>query len=276
MKHILVPVDFSAQALCAIKVAANIAKKTNADIFLLHMIEMPDGAVDAINGGGESSTPASLLFMKKVHERFDELKNSVYLKGITVKESVHFHKTFDGVIEESKNQDIDLIVMGSSGATGLKEMMIGSNTEKVVRHSEIPVLVVKDGSADLEINTITFASDFSAESKTTFQNVIDFAKIFDAKIHLLYVNTPHKFSNTQKIRTTMANFVADFNVEDFETFVYNETTVEKGILNYSDEINADLIAINTHGRSGLSSFFTPSVSQDLANHAMKPIITFKI
>ena len=275
MKHILVPIDFSEQAECAAKVAAKIAKQTNASIYLLHMLEMPQGVVDAM-AGGDNSTPASLLFMKKVHERFDELKAKDFFKGITITESVQFHKTFDGVIEESEKQNIDLIVMGSSGSSGIKEIMVGSNTEKVVRHSNVPVLVVKTGFSDLEINKIVFASDFGADSKAKFQNVLDFAAIFKAKLHLVYINTPHNFKSTKKISTTMSNFIADFDIADFDTYIYNETSIEKGILSYADEINADLIALNTHGRSTLSSFFNPSIGQDLANHALKPIITFKI
>jgi len=275
MKHILVPIDFSEQSKCAAKVAAKIAKKTNSEVFLLHMLDMPQSIVDAMSGS-DNTTPASLLFMKKVHERFDELKKQDFFEGIKVTESVQFHKTFAGVIEESKKDNIDLIVMGSSGASGLTEMVVGSNTEKVVRHSEVPVLVVKKGASKMNIGSVVFASDFGAESKSKFQNVIDFVNIFDAKLHLLYVNTPHKFNSTKIISTTMTNFIADFEIRDYDTYVYNETTIEKGILNYSDEVGADLIAINTHGRSGLSSFFNSSVSQDLANHALKPIITFKI
>ena len=275
MKHILVPIDFSEQAECAAKVAAKIARQTNADIFLLHMLEMPQGVVDAMSGG-DHTTPASLLFMKKVHERFDELKAQDFFKGITITESVQFHKTFDGVIQESKKQNIDLIVMGSSGSSGIKEIIVGSNTEKIVRHSDVPVLVVKKGYSDLEINKIVFASDFGEESKAKFQNIIDFTNIFDAKLHLVYINTPYNFKNTKKISTTMSNFIADFDIKDFDTYIYNETSVEKGILSYADEVNADLIALNTHGRSSISSFFNSSVGQDLANHALKPIITFKI
>lgn len=275
MKRILVPIDFSEQAKCAAKVAANIAKQIDAEIYLLHMLELPEGVVDAMSGG-DNSTPASLFFMKKVHERFDELKAQDFFKGINVIESVHFHKTFDGVISESKKQNIDLIVMGSSGATGLKEILVGSNTEKVVRHSDVPVLVVKKGSADLNIKNIVFASDFANDSKLKFQNIIDFASIFNAKLHLLYVNTASNFNSTKKISNTINSFVSDFDIPDFETYIYNDITIEKGILNYANDINTDLIAVNTHGRSGLSQLFKASISEELTNHALKPVITFKI
>jgi len=275
MKRILVPIDFSEEARCAAKVAAQIAKKTNSEIFLLHMIELPEGVIDMASGK-DTSSPASILFMEKVHERFDELKSESFFDGVKVVETVQFHKTFEGVIEESKKQNVDLVVMGSSGATGLKEIVVGSNTEKVVRHSNVPVLVVKKGTKDFDINNIVFASDFSKESKNKFQDVINFAAVFNANLHLLYINTAHRFDTTKNISTKINNFVNDFKVDNFDITIYNDVSVERGILNYSRDVEADLIALNTHGRSGLSQLFNGSIGQELANHAIKPVITFKI
>ncbi|MCF6349873.1 MAG: universal stress protein [Flavobacteriaceae bacterium] len=275
MKRILVPVDFSEEARCAAKVAAKIAKKTKSDIYLLHMLDLPEGIID-MTSVKDNSSQASIFFMKKVHERFDELIASPFFKGIKVIETVHFHKTFDGVIEESKKQDIDLIVMGSSGASGLKEIIVGSNTEKIVRHSNIPVLVIKKETDNFDIKNIVFASDYSVESKKKFQDVIDFVTIFKAKIHFLYINTAYRFDTTENIRKKIDKFINDFKLDEFDITIYNDTSVERGILNYSRSINADLIALNTHGRSGLSQLFNGSIGQELANHAIKPVLTFKI
>ncbi len=275
MKRILVPIDFSKEAKCAAKVAAKIAKTTNSEIHLLHMLELPEGIID-MNTSQDRSSPASILFMQKVHERFDELKSESFFDGIKVIETVHFHKTFDGVIEESKKHNIDLVVMGSSGVSGFTEIIVGSNTEKVVRHSNVPVLVVKKGTENFEINDIVFASDFGNESKTKFQDVIDFASVFDANLHLVYINTSHRFSTTKKITDKINAFINDFQLSHFDFTIYNDLSIERGILNFSKEINADLIALNTHGKSGLSKFFNGSVGQELANHAIKPVITFKL
>lgn len=275
MKRILVPVDFSEEAKCAVKTAASIAHKTGSDIYLLHMVDLPEGIIDA-QSGVDNSSPASILYMQKIHERFEDIKNSPELEGLTVYEKVHFQKTFDGVIEESKKDNVDLIVMGSSGASGFKEIIVGSNTEKVVRHSDVPVLVVKKGSGNLEIKHIVFASDYGDESKNRFQDVIDFAKIFDATLHLLYVNTPHNFNTTKDINEKISNFIEDFDLDTFDISIYNDISVEKGILNFANDIDADIIALNTHGRSGLSQLFNGSIGQELANHALKPVLTFKI
>ena len=275
MKRILVPIDFSEEARCAVKIASDIARKTESEIFLLHMVDLPEGIIDA-QSGADNSSPAAILYMKKIHERFKEIKNKSYLDGITVFETVHFQKTFDGVIEESKKQNIDLIVMGSAGASGLKEIIVGSNTEKVVRHSEVPVLVIKKNTKKLDVKHIVFASDFSDKCKNRFQDVINFASIFDAKMHLLYVNTPHNFNTTKYINDKVSNFVDDFDFDNFDINIYNDISIEKGILNFANDVDADLIALNTHGRSGLSQLFNGSIGQELANHALKPVLTFKI
>jgi K+-sensing histidine kinase KdpD len=166
--------------------------------------------------------------------------------------------------------------MGSQGASGLQEMFIGSNTEKVVRRSKIPVLVIKKEVDKFEVNDMIFASDFNKESKTTFQRVANFAKLFDAKIHLLYINTIHNFNTTKNIEKRIADFMDDFDFSNYTTMIYNDISIEKGILSYARDIDADLIALNTHGRSGLSQLFNGSIGQELANHALRPVITFKI
>jgi nucleotide-binding universal stress UspA family protein len=143
MKKILVPIDFSKQAEYAAQVAAKIAKQTDSELHLLHMLELPTDIIDPSNFGSSDSSPSTLLYMKRAQEKFEKLTKRYFLKNIKVVKSVFFHETFDGIIKESKKQQVDLIVMGSQGATGFEEMFVGSNTEKVVRHSDVPVLVVK-------------------------------------------------------------------------------------------------------------------------------------
>lgn len=276
MKTILVPIDFSDEANYAAKVAATIAKKNNSEIILLHMLDIPSGAVDFITGNQNHGNPQAILFMKGIRRRFKKFKNQAFFKGIKVHENVKFHKAFEGVIEESKKHHVDLIVMGSQGATGLREMLVGSNTEKVVRQSEIPVLVIKQEVENFKIDNLVFASDFSEKSKKTFQNVLDFAKIFNAKIHLLFINTIKNFEATKVSKEKLNSFIADFDLPEHTLNIYNDVTIEEGILNFGRELDADVIAINTHGRSGLSQLFTESISNDLANHALRPVVTFKI
>lgn len=275
MKRILVPVDFSEQAKCAVNTAGNIARKYDADIVLLHMINMPSNEAD-MSEHSDASNPAKALYLRKVHEKFKELKSLPSLKDLRVKGEVRFHKTFSGIIDYSHELDANLIIMGSQGATGLKEMFIGSNTEKVVRNSDKPVLVVKKGVEEVKMKKFVFASDFSEEVKPSFGRFLAFIKKFDGEVDLLFVNTVHNFETTKETSQRMHEFIQGFDLPKHSLNIYNDTSIEKGILNFSRDMGIDVIALNTHQRSGLSSMFNESISEDLVNHALKPVVTFKL
>ena len=276
MKRILVPIDFSKEAESAAKIAASIARKTDSEIFLVHMLELPVTTIDPAEMNSISSEPQIIYFMKLAHEKFEKFKQLPFFKGLRVVETIQFQHAFSGIINESVKNKIDLIVMGSQGASGLQEMFIGSNTEKVVRRSKVPVLVIKEGVDKFEVKDMIFASDFNKESKSTFHRVVEFANLFDAKIHLLYINTIHNFNTTKNIESKMAHFMDDFEFNNYSMKIYNDISIEKGILSYARDIDADLIALNTHGRSGLSRLFNGSIGQELANHALRPVITFRL
>lgn len=275
MKRILVPIDFSEQAECAINTAARIARESGAEIFLLHMLNLPMNETD-VSAHGDASNPAKVLYLQRIHKKIAEAMKLPSLKGIKVTEAVRFHKTFSGIIDYSHELKTDLIIMGSQGATGLKEMFIGSNTEKVVRNSDVPVLVVKKGVGKFNLKKFVFASDFSENVKPSFGRFLKFVAKFDAEVHLLFVNTVHNFEPSMETNKRLKEFTAAFDLPKHTVTIYNDTSIERGILNFSKNNKIDVIALNTHQRSGLSSMFNESISEDLVNHALKPVITFKL
>lgn len=274
MKKILVPTDFSEQAENALKVAAQLAKNHKCELYLIHTLELPLQKVDPLSS--YQNLPEAMFFMKLAHKHFEVLLAKDYLKGINVHEIVEFHETFKGVYQACKKHKIDLIVMGSHGTNGFREMLIGSNTEKVVRTSEVPVLVIKKEHPVFNIDHFVFASNFKDKYKAPFKKAIGFSKLLNAKIHLLFVNTANDFMTTKESETLIKTFVKDFGFENYTVNIYNDINVEKGIMNFSQSVAADLIGMCTHGRQGLSHFFNGSISEDLVNHAKRPVITFKI
>lgn len=274
MKKILVPTDFSEQAENALRVAVQLAKKNKSSIYLLHMLELPLNLVDSTSSGRD--LPEALFFMKLARRRFEELMAKDFLKDVEVFETVQFQETFNGIVESAKKHDADLIVMGSHGASGFKEMFIGSNTEKVVRTSHIPVLVIKNRHEDFVVKNFVFATDYSKETKKPFLEAVTFAKKVGAKIHLLFVNTANNFITTNEVNKMAEDFVEGVPLKNYTLNIYNDTSVEKGVLNFAQSIDAGLIGMSTHGRKGLAHFFNGSISEDLVNHAKRPVITFKI
>jgi hypothetical protein len=90
------------------------------------------------------------------------------------------------------------------------------------------------------------------------------------------VNTPTKFITSNKANSRMENFVNDFDFKKYTLNIFNDNSIEEGIMNFSQSIDADLISMSTHGRQGISHFFNGSISEDLVNHTRRPVITFKI
>ena len=278
IKKILVPTDFSEQAENALRVAADLAKKHNSEIYLLHMLELPMQLVDGASGGSKSDLPEALFFMKLAHQKFENMMNAPFLEGITVHETAEFDGAFEGIMDYAKKYEIDLVVMGSHGTSGLQGLFIGSNTEKVVRHSEIPVLVIKKKHPGFDVNTFVYALDFKAENHNAFKQAIAFAKANNQTLHTLYVNTPGDFRTTRQVEDTMQQFMEEEKepLEDYTLNIYNDSSIESGILHFAETVNAGLIGIGTHGRKGLAHFLNSSLSEGLVNHAQRPVITFKI
>jgi nucleotide-binding universal stress UspA family protein len=275
MNKILVPVDFSSKSEHAVKLAARIGKKTDCEIYLLHMVELPTGIVD-MGAGSNFSIPESMMYLRKVKEKILNIRELYFPEGCSVKYAIKFQHPYEGIRDYAKKIDADLIVMGSQGTSDFEEMIIGSNTEKIVRTSEIPVIVVKTDSEKFKLKSLIFASDFKEENKIAFQKFLDFSNHFNSKIHLLKINTPGKFESTIVSKDMIKDFISEFKLPKNTINVYNDISVVNGITNFAREIDADLIALSTHGRSGLSNLFNGSITKSLSKNVLRPVITFKV
>ena len=238
------------------------------------MLELPHQASDTVSSG--SAIPQIMFFKDMALNKLETLMESDFLEGITVSEIIQFEKAFDGIMEISKKNNVDLIVMGSHGVSGYEKMFFGSNTEKVVRTSEVPVLVIKNETIEFKADKIVFASDFSEEIKEPFKKLVAFAILFNSHLDLVMINTPNSFKSTTVAEKIMSDFINGSNFTNYSTHIYNDVNVEKGILNFANSVDADLIGMCTHGRTGFSHFFNGSISEDLVNHTVRPVITFKI
>jgi nucleotide-binding universal stress UspA family protein len=273
MKNIIVPIDFSEQSEHALKVAASLAKKHGSEILALHMLELNQAMVSSSEGFHPEQT---VFLIKLAEKRFSDFLDKPYLKGISITPIVKHFKVFSEVNQVAKKHNANLIVMGSHGTDGLKEIFVGSNAEKVVRNATIPVLVIKDELPDFKVDRFVFACDFRDDNLLAFQKAKDFANMLSAKLDLVYINTPgDNFLSTGDAYDRINQFLRKSNT-GMEVEIYNDYTVEKGILNYSEMSSADIIGISTHGRKGLSHFFMGSIGEDLANHSKIPVVTFKI
>lgn len=272
MKHILVPIDFGKRSKEALKVALSLAKKTQAKLFLLHALDLPVRlATEEPN-----AFPETIYFMKLARQKFEEICNEIHDQGVSVVDILETNIISLSIEQAVQKHNIDLIVMGSNGASGVKEIFIGSNAEKVVRYSKVPVLIIKEEAEKFQVKRMVFACDFTSKYVDAVKKATEFARMFDAQIRLLYVNTPYNFKTTEQTNVLIKSFMEQFpDFKNIEVDVYNDIRVEEGILNYTLHNDVDLVCMFPSGRKGIAHFFNGSISEDLINHAQKPILTIQ-
>jgi nucleotide-binding universal stress UspA family protein len=277
MKKIIVPIDFSDHSESALKSAALFAKKYDSEIYVLHMLDMQESSMSE----SSSYQQQKAVFLLKLSEKkLKDFLNKDYLKDVKIKPIIKHYTVFSEINLIAKEISADLIIMSSHGASGLKEFFVGSNTEKVIRYSDVPVLVLKTELKNIDFNDIVLATDFSEESIPAFKKALKTLDFLSARKHILYVNLPNeKFKTTSEMDAMANNFLleAEGNVDRLinVNFVCDKS-IEKGIFNFSNAIGTDLITLITHGRKGLSHVFAGSITEDVSNHSTLPIITFKI
>ncbi|WP_218598347.1 universal stress protein [Polaribacter sp. NJDZ03] len=277
MKKIIVPIDFSKHSEYALKAAALLAKKNNATIYALHMLDLQELSLTESENNQQEK---AIYFLKLAEKKFKDFLIKEYLEGVKVVPIIKHFKVFSEINAIGEKVKADIIIMGSHGVSGLKEFFVGSNTEKVVRFADLPVLIIKNEITNTDFADIVVATDFSEEGIPAFKSMLKLVDFLNARKHILYVNLPNEeFKTTSEMAALANNFLmkAEGNTDRMinVNFVCDRT-IEKGILNFSNAVGADLISVSTHGRKGLSHIFAGSIAEDIANHSTLPILTIKI
>jgi nucleotide-binding universal stress UspA family protein len=282
MRRILVPTDFSEEARNAYEVAISIARRTGAAIKLLHVVETPYYN-SSFNTTGEATTGSNgmeqvfmLRLLENTKREMGELLRDVPHEGVEVVQEVDVDRPINKIRRTIKEDAVDLVVMGSKGSSGLDEFLIGSNTEKVVRTSECPVLTVKSRLQDFDPREIVLASDFRREIRGAMDRFKEFQQIFGARIHLVYINTPGAFESSTNVQQKLEYTAQKYGLQNYTINVYNDVMEEDGILHFANDIRADMIMMATHGRTGLAHLLSGSIAEDLVNHTRIPVLTVQL
>ena len=280
MKKILVPTDFSKTAQTAAEVASGIARKAGAEVILLHVIE--EGSSDSVRITGEVtySSMEEKLFVMKLIERskkqLAKMAEDAMFNGVKVRQELRMGTPFHGMRTIITEHKVDLVVMGTAGRSGLAEMLIGSNTEKVVRHANCAVLTVQKKPARPDFKNIVYATSMSKDEEIFARVVKQAQGFYDATVHLVRINTPGNFQRDAIVRQYMQDFAKKLMLKNYTINIFNDFSEEEGVIYFADSINADMIAMATHGRTGFAHVLAGSIAEDVVNHSKRPVLTFVV
>ena len=280
MRRILVPTDFSEQALYAFEVAISIARRTGAAVKLLHVVDIPRTSSFSATGDTVYNDNMEQLYILRLLETTKEkMRNLLQITphdGVEVVQEVDVDSISGKIRRVIADDKVDLVVMGSKGSSGLDEFLVGSNTEKVVRTAECPVLTIKKQDKEFAIKEIVLASDFRREVSKAMDVFKYFQDLFGARVHMVYINTPGAFESSSNLRSKLEYTAQKYGLRNYTINIYNDTIEEDGILHFAEDINADMIMMATHGRTGLSHLLSGSIAEDLVNHTSRPVLTCQI
>ena len=184
MKNILVPTDFSDNALKAALYAAEIAKRNGATVFFLHSVPL---------GGDELDEPLPLhdkyknLVLEEIRDELEKFRASVtaVYPSIKTTTAIKDGAVVESIVEFTKTNKVDIIVMGTKGASGIKEVLIGTVATGTISHSQVPVLVVPGDYEIEEPDGILFATHHFERDKKLLAIIIELARIFSAMVHVV-------------------------------------------------------------------------------------------
>lgn len=276
MKKILVPCDFSESAIQAYEFAMSMAARANAEVYVLKVIDLPffyETTFGTTPQYFDSSIYKDLEEEAKIN--FEKLKDKHDRKELVSFSVLRGAVTF--VIRQfAEEHNIDLIVMGTRGTSGFQEYWIGSNTEKVVRYSSVPVLAIRKSFDIDKIKNIVFPITPRLDQSDLIARIKELQTFFSAKLHVLLVNTPSNMLRTKDEMDLMDDFARHYKLSNYSLNTRNDFNEQDGIINFVHEIKADMIAMATHGRAGLAHLVMGSVTEDVVNHIDCPIWTYRI
>ena len=278
MKAILVPTDFSEQSLYALDFAYDIAARNHCEIILMHVVEYPVTSVFAAAG---EVIPASdehdhlNELLSEAREELEKIATDPRYKDVPIRHIERTGNPFNSISKTISFEEADMEIMGTSGATALEEWFVGSNTEKVVRMANCPVISIPAPAHCSDIQKIIFPTNFDHNPKV-IGALKDWVASCRAELHVVRINTPYTAESGNNLMDQLYGFAEFYELENYHLHIHNSVTVESGIFDFMKRINADMIALATHGRRGIFHLFTGSIAENVVNHTLKPVWTYNL
>ncbi|MCS6974138.1 MAG: universal stress protein [Cyclobacteriaceae bacterium] len=266
---ILVPTDFSACAQTAAEVAMAVAQQMKAELIFLHLHETPGRAhVPSLHEAADSNIGQTRALL-------EELVNQAGRLNIPARQMLVTHQGGDKIENYISPLQVNLIIMGSHGATGIREWVIGSQTQRVVRHATVPVLVIKQKPSPVSFKNILYATTTTEDLVNALRQLQPFVQAFGAGIHMVNIQFPEKEAEQKAAEAKMK--MAGQQFSDIR-FTYNSIITndpEWGINKLAQEVKADLIALTTEIKTG-SMLFPHKLAEDLVNHEPLPVLVINL
>ncbi|WP_295677040.1 universal stress protein [uncultured Empedobacter sp.] len=273
MKKILFPTDFSETANNAFLYALNLAKSIDAQVYVLHVYELPmiTGSLSAglIQNVYETVELGSFDNFKDNIPQLRQIADDNGLNEIPIKfilEEGNFLYILREIIGE---ESVDFVVMGTDGNSGIEKMLFGSNTINAITSMKVPILSIPHGMSFKGFKNIGFTTVFDQKDKDALKYLIEIANRHHAKIHCMHVSKDGKF-NQQAMKDWQDQFAGDPIV--FE--IYHDSDPVNAVLDFINEKQIDLLTVVSRNKGFFDKIFSPGFTKKIANKNITPLFVF--
>ena len=276
IENILVPIDFSETSLLVIEHAAFTAKLYKAELVLLHVVEKHWEKFNIVVPEIRINAPDDLI--NSIEKRLEEISANI-LSTYGVKSiCITSHGTiFNEIISVSKEQNVNLIMMGTHGTSGFVEFFIGSNAYKVVTTAECPVITVQAHAKKLGFTNILVPIDDSIHSRQKINHAIVLAKHFGSKLHIVGVADFTDEADAHKFKIKLDQIEEYIKKCDLTCTVEimsgkNQATITSV---YAQSTGIDLIIIMTDQDEDITGRLMGTYAQQVVNHSKIPVMSIQ-
>jgi len=273
MKTILVPTDFSKNSDNAIHFALELNSKLKSKVMLFHSYVLPVFASDipVVMPSDDELEKVAGKGITSLRERFEK-----EYPGMMIETKLSPGYAEDEIVQISAADHVDLVVMGTQGASGLREVLIGSITAAVMEEVECPVLAIPENAVFKGLNKIVFATDYAYNDFENVERVVDMARKFNAEVILLHISNGEidKAYEFDAIESFKERMVADSKYDKVTFKLLEYRDVIDGLNMYLDEIKADMLAMSMHHRTFFQKIFNRSKTKRMAFHTHIPLLAF--
>ncbi|MFL5763704.1 MAG: universal stress protein [Bacteroidia bacterium] len=276
IKKILLPIDFSETSLLAIEHAGFTAQLFKAELVLLHVVEQHWEQFSIIAPELRVSSPDE--FTKAIEKKLEETASAILSKyGVKSATVTSTGNIFNEILSVSKEHNVDLVVMGTHGTSGVVEFFIGSNTFKMVTQSECPVISVQAHAIKLGFKEILLPIDDSAHSRQKVNHAVVLAKHFASRVHILGLPESQDDSDRKKFEIKLdqiEEYVKKCGLPLTRKMLEGKNQA-KTTYDYAKTVNADLIVIMTDQDEDLTGRLMGTFAQQIINHSKIPVLSIQ-
>lgn len=278
IQNILIPYDFSETAALALEHAVFMAKLCKGKITLLHVIETYSFTSAISNAFSKSQSEFENKIEETTKEKLKGIADGIHKKSaIQVNFVAEVGSIYKQIIKVANEIDANMIIMGTHGASGVSEFLLGSNAYKIVSGSPCPVITVQSHAKKIGFKDIVLPIDDSAVSRQKVTYAIEIAKFYSSTLHIAGLRTSKNADFVRKFEIKVRqveDYISEHNVVCTRK-MFDGDDISKMALNYADEINADLIIIMTEQEASPGFLGIGSAAQTLVNHSKVPVMSIR-